>query len=74
MQAILDILNALTGGLLTLIRYVIWLVTGLSTLTATMFESIDIVGDVLGFFPHTISSTIIAMLGGLIVFRIFGRS
>lgn len=74
MKALFDVVNALTGGLLTIVRYVIWLVSGISTLTMTMFESIDIVGDVLGFFPHTISSTLIAMLGGLVVFRILGRS
>ena len=62
--------NAVAAGF----HYLIWLISGLGNLATVMTESLNILEDVLGFFPNSITSTLIAMLGGLIVLRIFGRS
>lgn len=74
MKVIFAYLESLANACAAGIQYLIWLITGLGNLATVMGESIVILEDVLQFFPGTISSTIIGMCGGLIVFRIFGRS
>lgn len=74
MKVVWTFLQTLVDAGLTGIQYLVWLVSGLGNLAAMMSESIVIMEDVLQFFPTVVSSTLISMLGGLIVLRIFGRS
>lgn len=74
MKVIFAYLSSLFHGFVTLFKYIIWLISGVVNLGAIMTESVTIMGDVMQFFPSVISSTLVAMLGGLVVLRILGRS
>lgn len=74
MDVIIKYIGSLLEAGITGVQYIIWLVGGLVNLGAVMSESTILFREVLEFFPYSVSSTLIAMCGGLIVFRIFGRS
>lgn len=74
MQVIISYLQSFGEAALAGFQYLIWLISGLGNLVTMMGESIVIMEDVLQFFPNAVSSTLISMLGGLVVLRIFGRS
>ena len=74
MQVIISYLQSMGEAFLAGFQYLIWMFTGMGNLATMMGESIVIMEDVLQFFPRAVSSTLISMLGGLIVLRIFGRS
>ena len=74
MEVIFSYLQSFGEAIAAGVQYLIWMITGMGNLATMMQESIVIMEDVLQFFPNAVSSTLISMLGGLIVLRIFGRS
>ena len=74
MKAIFAYWGSLIEGIWSILRVIFWLISGLVNLVGVLTDSINILADVLQFFPVSISSTLVAILGGLVVFRIFGRS
>lgn len=74
MQWLLDALGTLLNAILNLGDMGLWLFSGLVTLARMMDDSISILTTVLKFFPFEVYTAIIAVFGGLIVLRIFGRS
>ena len=57
-----------------IIKYIFWMLGGLVNLGAVMTESINIFAEILEFLPTVVTTTMIAVCGGLVVFRILGRS
>ena len=74
MNVIISWLESLVQSVLSCIKFVFWLLGGLVNLGTVMTESINIFAEILEFLPGIVTSTMIAVCGGLIVFRIFGRS
>lgn len=74
MQVIYEWFVALLDSIKSVIHFLFWLVEGLVNLASVFTQSINIFEDVLMFFPDVIVSTLVAILGGLLVFRILGRS
>lgn len=74
MDVIIKYIGAVLEAAITGVQYIVWLVGGLVNLGSVMSESMNLFREVLEFFPFSVSSTLIAMCGGLIVLRIFGRS
>lgn len=74
MQVIISWLESLVQSIFMGIQFIFWLLGGLVNLGTVMTESINIFAEILGFLPGVVTSTMVAVCGGLIVFRIFGRS
>lgn len=74
MSVIISWLESLVDSIFTGIQFLFWLLGGLVNLGTVMTESINIFSEILQFLPGVVTSTMIAVCGGLVVFRIFGRS
>ena len=75
MEAIGSILLSLFEAGLRGFQVLLWLIGGLVNLCSVFSESINIFMEILSsFLPTAVSTTMIAVCGGLIVFRILGRS
>lgn len=74
MGVIISWLESLVQSIFMVIQFVFWLLGGLVNLGTVMMESINIFAEILRFLPATVTSTMVAVCGGLVVFRIFGRS
>lgn len=74
MAPIISWLESLVQSVFTGIQFIFWLLSGLVNLGTIMTESINVFGEILRFLPEVVVSAMIAVCGGLIVFRIFGRS
>lgn len=71
---IISWLESISQSIVTGLKYIWWLLSGTVRLGTMLTESVNIFAEILDFFPAAITSTLIAICGGLIVFRIFGRS
>lgn len=74
MGAIVAFLESLIQSVFMIIQFIFWLLGGLVNLGTMMTESINIYAEILQFFPSVITSALVAICGGLVVLRIFGRS
>lgn len=74
MGVVISWLESLVQSIFMGIQFIFWLLGGLVNLGTVMTESINIFSEVLRFLPGVVTSTMIAVCGGLIVFRILGRS
>ena len=74
MGVIISWLESLVQSIFMGIQFIFWLLGGLVNLGTVMTESINIFSEILRFLPGAVTSTMVAGCGGLVVFRIFGRS
>lgn len=74
MGVIIAWLESLVQSIFMGIKFIFWMLGGLLNLGTVMTESINIFAEILEFLPSVVTSTMIAVCGGLVVFRIFGRS
>ena len=74
MQAIGSFLQAFFNSIATLLRFIFWFLRGLLNSVTVMTESVNIFGEIIDFLPAAVATTMLAVMGGLIAFRIFGRS
>lgn len=74
MGVIIAWLESLVQSIFMGIKFLFWMLGGLLNLGTVMTESINIFAEILEFLPSVVTSTMIAVCGGLVVFRIFGRS
>lgn len=68
--AITTIVNLIVG----LFKIIGWWLMGIVDLGEMFVQSLPIFTDVFSFFPVHVASALIAVCGGLLVLRIFGRS
>lgn len=74
MGVIMAWLESLVQSFFMVFKFIGWLLGGLVNLGTIMTESINIFSEILDILPYSIASTLIAICGGLVVFRILGRS
>lgn len=74
MSVIVSFFESLVQSVFMGIKYIFWLLQGLLNLGTIMTESTNIFAEILSFLNPVVTSTMIAVCGGLVVFRIFGRS
>lgn len=74
MAAIFDVILNVFRSLVNLVQVVFWLVEGVHRLAGMMINSISFFGETLDILPTAVASSMIAVCGGLVVLRIFGRS
>lgn len=74
MSTIIDALLAIANSIRTLFELRIWLFEGLHWMIGMMVNGIGVLGNVLRIFPEMFVGCVVAVCGGLVVLRIFGRS
>lgn len=74
MGVIVAWLESLIQSFFMVFKFIGWLLGGLVNLGTVMTESINIFSEILDILPEVVVSTMVAICGGLIVFRILGRS
>lgn len=74
MQAITSFLQAFFNSIATILRFIFWFLRGILNTATVMTESLNIFGEIIDFLPAAITGMLVSVMGGLIVFRILGRS
>lgn len=74
MAAIVESIGTMLNALLNLGDMGLWVFTGILRLASTMDDAISVLTSVLKIFPFEVYTAIVAVFGGLVVLRIFGRS
>lgn len=74
MQAITSFLQAFFNSIATILRFIFWFLRGTLNTATVMTESLNIFGEIIDFLPAAITGMLVSVMGGLIVFRILGRS
>lgn len=74
MAAIGDFLVNLIYSIRSFFKIIIWWIQGIVDLGEMFNASIGILVDVFDFFPAAVVSSLMAICGGLLVLRLFGRS
>lgn len=74
MGVISDLILSAIQSIFMVIKFIFWFLGGLVNLGTVMTESINILAEIFEFLPTVVTTTMIAVCGGLIVFRVLGRS
>ena len=74
MGAIGDFLVQLIYSIRSFFKIIFWWFSGITDLAANFNAAIGILVDVFDFFPAVVVSSLMAVCGGLLVLRLFGRS
>lgn len=74
MSAIGDFLVSLAYSIRSFIKIVFWWFQGITDLGEMFNAAVGILVDVFDFFPAAVVSSLMAVCGGLLVLRLFGRS
>lgn len=74
MEWLVDAFRTLLNALINLGDMGLWVFNGILQLAASMDDAISVLTSVLKFFPFEVYTAIVAVFGGLVVLRIFGRS
>lgn len=74
MAAIGDFFVNLIYSIRSFFLIIFWWIRGIVDLGAMFNASIGILVDVFDFFPTAVVSSLMAVCGGLLVLRLFGRS
>ena len=69
-KSITTIVNLIHG----FFKIIGWWIMGVVDLGEMFVQSLPVFTDIFSFFPVGVSSALIAVCGGLLVLRIFGRS
>lgn len=74
MAAIGDFLLSLLYSVRSFFKIIFWWVRGIVDLGGMFNAAVGILVDVFDFFPTMVVSSLMAVCGGLLVLRLFGRS
>lgn len=74
MAAIGDFLVQLVYAIRSFFKIIFWWFNGIHGLASNFNAAIGILVDVFDFFPAVVVSSLMAVCGGLLVLRLFGRS
>lgn len=74
MGAIGDFLVQLIYSIRSFFKIIFWWISGITDLAGNFNAAIGILVDVFDFFPAVVVSSLMAVCGGLLVLRLFGRS
>lgn len=74
MAAIAEFIINLVYSIRSFFKIIFWWIRGIVDLGGMFNASIGILVDVFDFFPVAVVSSLMAVCGGLLVLRLFGRS
>lgn len=74
MAAIGDLLTSLWYAVKNIFTIIFWWISGIVNLAGMFNTATTVLVDVFSFFPNVVVASLMAVCGGLLILRIFGRS